>query len=216
MDFRYGVEFDYSISTNCAARGCDYICRCSKIEEIEITGVKADCWEVPLHQLNNKDVRRKDPVFISCLERLFSRFGPEDFETTVTWGYYGEEIDCVSLRLEKLELIQEFLKLRDTEKWVEYCLLQEYGYVLEELKDKEWESLVIPISKIKVPVEYRKLDRKTIEKYVNYIKNMKGNSFTIGLLRENNSLIDGYHRYTAALEAGKKKVRVIRIRNEDD
>jgi len=179
---------------------------------VEVEGINSDISQEILQGMGRKkDSRKKDPMFQACLERVCNRVRLDDFYVDTGRGYYGEEVN--GIYLERYTPLEDFLKLEKPHEWVEHYLTQEYGHVLDELKGREWELVKLPVKDIKVPKAYRKLDREAIQTYVESygVEYLPGPTC---LTREDNSLVDGYHRYTAAVEAGKRKMEVIRPKAE--
>lgn len=203
--FTYDVDYDYDTYTRCDS-GCDPYCRCGVIQNTRINSVDASGMAdtVQRHQKGHKK-HAKDPIWLYALERVCSIYKPEDFEVNVCGGYYGEEVNNVTLEDESV--IHEFLLLKTSTEWIEFALQQEYGHVLPALANKQWKISKVDISSIHIPNDYRKLDKKSVKQYESELKNNV--DFLTVFVDENSKLIDGYHRYQASLNKKKRKIYVI-------
>ena len=210
IDFRYGIDYTYDIEKNCGARRCviETVCRCRTIIDLELQEIDFDnIKKTILNTLSRKDSRTKDAIFLYCLERFVSRYQLTDFEAIIRPGYYGEEIEGVYLTTENE--LQKFLSLQASKDWIEFILIQEYGYLLDHLKDRTWESNISDLKDITLGNEYRRLDRDCIEFYRSELK--EGRKKTLSCITDSNfRLVDGYHRYTASLEEERKTILTIR------
>lgn len=208
LNLQYALDYRLEEMTNCDER-CDPYCRCSIITDVQFGELSSrDIIYPVLNNLNKKDIRKKNPIFEYCLERVVSRIRSEDLEWEAAGGYYGQELMRIVLR--DPSLLEDFLELRTPTEWIEYYLTKEYGYVLDEFKDKEWVLEKIPLSEVEIPHAYRPLDEEQINKYFNQYNRDK---VTLCVLtRANNSLIDGYHRLMAAKKAETKQIAVLKPR----
>ena len=202
-----GVDYD---TTNCTGECGDY-CRCSKIINTRIKSF--DYGGVIKAILSEKfDLKNFKHFFLERFVRIVLYENPDDFAEVLTCrGYYGEEIDGIEIDHGCCQEINNFVHLLNkksckSSEIVETCLIKEYGYVLESLKNKQWEIKSVALNKISVGNEYRKLDEKTIERY-------KEDDSLLGCVCESSKdglrLIDGYHRFLVAKQIGKRKIIVV-------
>jgi len=204
-DFHYDVSLDYETDHNCSESGCDDegICRCGTISNVRVERV--DSWDIARHYPTG------DIIHDYAVERLISRFRTDEFDIEVGGGYYGDEIDGVTLTNAAQDSIHKAQALITTAEQVEHYLALENGEVLHKHRDRQWEHVKIPIDDV-IPGKNRAgLDKKQIAFYRDKFKYDK---ITPTVLCEKKGhdkyvLIDGYHRYHAALEANKKKIDVI-------
>lgn len=209
IDYTYDTDYSYNNHFNDCS--CDGIYRCTKIDNLRVTEIESEY----LAEVLTKNLKRNnEQIFKFCLERICNTLELNDFEVFKGKGYYGEEVKSIELTNYKAkEMLEKFFKLTKERDMVEYFLIQEYGYVLDSLKKKNWGLVSVPINKIFVPNQYRKLNRKTIEKY------MARRQFSCLCEAEDivptgqytgYKLRDGYHRYTAAKEKKAKQITVLK------
>jgi len=200
-------DYDYEISRDCFNHGCDGVCRCSRYSSLKLNSIDVNAMIYCIKtSLRKNDKRKENKLFLYCLERLCNQYTVDCFSLNVVNGYYGEEINGVVLDDESL--IEQFLALNNPTEWVEFYLKQEYGYVLEDLKNLNWIIEKVDLKYIVVPNTYRKLNRKTVEKYCKQYKN----DFLSCLTDCNYKLIDGYHRVQASKELNKQKIWCVRVK----
>lgn len=89
-------------------------------------------------------------------------------------------------------------------------LLNEYGYLLPELKHCKFTKEKVSLFDIKPtnPEHYQKLSPKKIKSIANNY-NFKKN--ICGIIRQDGGIVDGYHRFKAAEHLNKQTVWVYRI-----
>lgn len=208
-NIRYIVDYD-SERSRCSGR-CDDYCRCTYITSTSVIPDVRYAYEIA--QLSCTDT---DSLRFYCLERMLScilRQNPDCFEVRITNGYYGQETDGVDVNSSVLAQINTFIrKLNDpsysTDKLVEETLIAEYGYLLPQLKDKHWQLLLpVRLECISPNNEsYRGTSKSAIEQYQKHprlsclCRRAKSDLFL---------LVDGYHRYAAALANQAKEMIVI-------
>jgi hypothetical protein len=92
-------------------------------------------------------------------------------------------------------------------KAIELVLELEYGYVLDELKDKDWEIIDVPISSVKTP--YAKIYNKIVDQYT-------GDEVILCQTLGNKSyrLIDGNHRFIKAKKINKEEVTILTTKED--
>jgi hypothetical protein len=228
-DFHYSLEYDYQESRNCSQAGCyeDGICRCSTIDSIEIEEVPSSMELVfnvigpQAYILRGKPALEKVRVAYA-LERALGRaeLDTADFYAGTQAGYYGQEIGKVTIdSSEAKQKIKDTLRnvsFAANKNTVNQLLKNEYGYLLPRLKNKDYQLEQIEISKLDFPQKNHlaSLDPQAIERY----KIDTGDSFSgwrakvpRGVVEKDGNVykvIDGYHRLTAAVMSGKRKVWV--------
>lgn len=204
LNFYYGgVDISYDNETNCDTSGCcDDYCRCGKIVNACVTEVFNDNVAIKLAAVYGPF---DDDVKLYGFDRLCSRLGCDDFEVSVTGGYYGEEIEGV--KLIDHGVFEHYARLDCSEDWIECTLREEYDYVLPKIQGRDWELEEEDVSNILLPNEYRKLDKKTVDKY---ILECKAGKILSCLVDDEHRLVDGYHRYTATLECGENTIIIVK------
>lgn len=154
-----------------------------------------------------------------CVERICSTLTIEDFECHVCGGYYGEEMDGITIDnfdiLNKLEenidiIVARKNKLKkinissiEDEK-IRNILIMEYGYLLDDLKTSTFSVIEVDTKNIILPQEEHANNLNEDK-----VKSYKNHSGICGIVREKNGkykVIDGYHRITANLNKSKIKV----------
>jgi len=194
----YGVETDYRTETSCSESGCyeDNICRCGTILDAKVISV--DIRSIANALANNSD----SIIDTYCIDRILvaNHIWSEDlWDIDISDGYYGQEMDGVyldqSLAAKCEEQIEHIRKLKENMDKIEFVLNLEYGYILEEAKNRKWSIVNIPFEKLDFGKDhYRKLDKNIVLKYKDYslpkgICLIKGDRYR---------LIDGYHRCSAS------------------
>jgi hypothetical protein len=199
--WRAGVDIDFK-SSACTGE-CSYYCRCGTIISTTISVNKIEFF----NSLKKKGFEY--PIRDYCLERLVNIIiDKECFNITISKGYYGEEIDAVSL--ENDTFYKSYNKINSFNfseaESVELILELEYGYVLPELKNKNWEIKTINIDNITFN-KYKHSLLNVIEEY------KKQDEFVVlcnGIDGSDNyKLIDGYHRFAAAKSLELNKIKIL-------
>jgi hypothetical protein len=201
------VETEYDSDYNCEAYGCDSICRCCTIENARVTEV--DTWSIAEYL-----VGETDPILLYCVDRLLvaSRIH-EDWNWYVDIGgsYYGDEIDGVRLEgtTEINKRLAHLYSLDSDSERIKYVLIEEYGYLLDTLKDLEFSLEEMRREDIRIAnTSMQKRITGDLGPYLketwNKGKRVSGFSYTgpVCVVRENSNgemvLVDGYHRYSAS------------------
>jgi hypothetical protein len=142
-----------------------------------------------------------------CVDRLLrinKVYLTDNWSISTSHGYYGDEIDQIDLSnfgLIKEKIIQ-IIQLTPNKR-IEFILNEEYGFLIDKVKDKNWGIINAKIEDIRMgSEEYRKkadtgiYDEKSDLPIGVYVK--EGNFYRI---------IDGYHRFIANKD--KKNVEII-------
>lgn len=210
IDFKYVVGLDYH-RTSCDGE-CDYICRCSKIQDSRIESVNVH--DVTTHIFENLDYDIKDTLLFYGINRILNSYKIWEagcWNISVGAGYYGEEIDSVSLDYNTSNKIQEsindFTKLKSTKEKIDFLLELEYGYVLDSIKSCQ--SYTIQTLNKSDIILGQDSYRKKISKEDFY---KDGNYEGIRAVVKNDGdkyrLIDGYHR---VLSTDSEEIKAIVI-----
>lgn len=202
------VETNYYRATNCKEYGCDYICRCSRIEDLSIESVN---YNTIMNQVTQKI---QDPIILYCIQQITYKSGidVDSFEVVVCGGYYGEELqNPIFNHKDKACLIENYKKLLtmiNSADQVKYILELEYGHILPALKKmNKVEIKNINPKEISLGNEdyHKKINLMNLKKYKEY-----QGIYGVCIQNKNNlRLIDGYHRVTAALQSKSDKIDVI-------
>lgn len=228
-DFQYnGVRYDYDTVKDCETHGCDSICRCSTIIATRVTEVDIEELSNSIYDLyftSGKTTKRHNDINsilygtskeldLYCIDRVLRHYESWDkhsWDIGVIPGYYGEEISDVRLKRNIAEKVQndlDVLMFMETPKEkIEFLLNLEYGSILPELTNKNYEIIVIDKDLIVFGNDehYQKIKSEDLDHYFDH--NYKGIK---GLVVKTSSgkyrIIDGYHRIYCT---EKDKVRVI-------
>lgn len=208
-------QYDRTDCTEECSNSDDFCCRCTEIIDVKIS-IDYDMFFQNLcdkKELTNKRDKRGSIEISSIkeyvLHRLVNLLKPDDFKANIYGGYYGEEIDSVTFNTSEHFFPHIFNLLNnydyDDNKGIYLCLEQEYGYVLDKIKDKTWKMQMVDINEIDAD-GYKKNSLETIQKYKESVIEL-----TVMAEKINNKfkLIDGYHRFSAAKAIGLKKIKVI-------
>ena len=213
---------------SCETYGCNEeglwtagICRCGKIVDehvvsVDLSLVTDEIYD-QLYSRDNKSGKRENKlseIFYGgekvdkyCIYRILVQnkaYGTENWRVNISSGYYGDEIEDVTMDFEmykkiddQCQKLKEFTTLKDK---IDYVLLLEYGHLLDDLKDVDYELVAI----YKNHIDFKKLNQ-------NHIKNVKMMDLQYyshknyilprGIVRgdtDNYKIIDGYHRIIAS------------------
>ena len=167
ITFQYnGVYVDYGYTYDCENYGCDEegICRCGTINNEHIDSVDVSLIVKRIYDeffeqgkaanRNNainevlygigKDI---DIYTIDRILRSYKIWENENWDIEVDGGYYGQEAGNVTIKETIADKIDEELwtvfSLPSLKEKIEYLLNVEYGKVLPELSNCNYESIVI-------------------------------------------------------------------------
>ena len=223
-DIRYLVDLDYDTYTSCESSGCNAegICRCSTIENLTISGFKRNLSIRDLCELiYNHGALEYDPgdipvgkdidINLYCFHR-FLLYSKWDFNSEISGGYYGQEIDGIYLTdqsKDKMRKAVEFLlEEQDVTKKVLHALTIEYGFPLSKLENKTASIQTVWFDDIIAPNKERAKKVKDSRLY-SYWKTPP--SIPMGVCTvsgDKYNLVDGYNRLAAIirdLQPHKKK-----------
>ena len=139
-----------------------------------------------------------------CVERILTHYGLYDngkWTFDVREYYYGDEVfGAKPIYVQEIgQTIDSCLRLSDNEK-IPFILELEYGYLLNEVKNKSWSIRVVKREDIRFGSQYHKTE--PVERYEEYKLPV---CVTIDT-PEGLTIIDGYHRL---LSVQKDKFSVI-------
>jgi len=192
-----GDECDHEYS--CEEYGCDSICRCSKIidwraKSINIRRIIDSQW---------KDATEIEKYAINRILNHSHFVDPDYWEPDIGPGYYGEEIRGVFFEGDTELLgqkITQMLEMKSEAEKVEFILANEYGYLLDELKDRSWHIEEINRQVVQMNQEYKSkidIDKRDVGTDILGIVVAVGNG-------RHYRLIDGFHRTTSCKESTGK------------
>ena len=218
ITFQYnGVYVDYSYTYDCESYGCDEegICRCGSIhnehvESVDVSLIVKKIYDDFFEQgkaadRNNainevlygigKDI---DIYTIDRILRSYKIWEGENWNLEVEGGYYGQEVGDVTIKESIADKIEEELwivfSLPTLKEKIEYLLKLEYGKILPEIVDSNYESIVIDKDDIIFGVEnhLKKVMKKDLDFYSD--KNYNGIRGIVKKSGDKWRVIDGYHR----------------------
>lgn len=229
-DFKYSVSYNYDTVYSCEESGCNEegICRCGYITntylaKVDVSGVSATIYsEIFDNSISTKRHNAINSLWgiseeiekytIDRILRINKIWKPEFWEINVTGGYYGQEVDDVVLTEDIIEKLNTQLKkafeIDNLTHRIEYLLELENGFILDELKDKNYNVSVIDIDDIIFSNKGHK-SRILIEDIDHYSDR---NYYGIrGIVKKDGKkfrVIDGYHRLS---KTENKLVKVLVI-----
>ena len=218
ITFQYnGVYVDYGYTYDCENYGCDEegICRCGTINNEHIDSVDVSLIVKRIYDeffeqgkaanRNNainevlygigKDI---DIYTIDRILRSYKIWENENWNIEVEGGYYGQEAGNVTIKESIADKIDEELwtvfSLPSLKEKIEYLLNVEYGKVLPELSNCNYESIVIDKDNIVFGVEkhLNKVMKKDLDFYAD--KNYNGIRGIVVKSGDKWRIVDGYHR----------------------
>jgi len=219
LDYTYCIEYDYDQKYDCESNGCDVdgICRCGvivnqRIKNIDLSLITDEIYEelFPSNTKSQKRSNKLDQLFYGgevvdkyCIYRILAINGawvPNNWSINIIGGYYGDEIGGVVMSdfmHDKIcEQISKLKELNSLSEKIKYTLKLEYGFLIDDLSDCDFELITI----YKNHIDFKKLNQ-------NHIKRVKMQDLTHysttnyilprGVVRgtiDNYSIVDGYHR----------------------
>ena len=218
ITFQYnGVYVDYGYTYDCENYGCDEegICRCGTINNEHIDSVDVSLIVKRIYDeffeqgkaanRNNainevlygigKDI---DIYTIDRILRSYKIWENDNWNIEVDGGYYGQEAGNVTIKESIADKIDEELwtvfSLPSVKEKIEYLLNVEYGKVLPELSNCNYESIVIDKDDVVFGVEkhLNKVMKKDLDFYSD--KNYSGIRGIVVKSGDKWRIVDGYHR----------------------
>lgn len=218
ITFQYnGVYVEYNYNNDCENYGCDEegICRCGTIYDEHVESVDVSLLVKKIYDdffeqgkaadRNNaineilygigKDI---DIYTIDRILRSYKIWENENWDIEVDGGYYGQEVGDVTIKESIADKIEEELwivfSLATLKEKIEYLLKVEYGKILPEIADANYESIVIDKDDIIFGVENHL--KKVMKKDLDFYSDKKYNGIR-GIVKKSGDkwrVIDGYHR----------------------
>jgi hypothetical protein len=215
------IKFAYQSKFSCNENGCfeDDHCRCSKIENLE-------CVDINIFELANhiyrilhpfqKNINRKISIlnilhgfdyksinlyFIIRLLTINKLYLNSNWTCKIDNGYYGQELGIINIigdvffKLRR-DIFELFNKDSLKEK-VEHSLILEYGWLIDELRNKTYHIETISKSQLVYPEKTHHL--RVQSKNIDYLKKCKFDLPSGIAIKRGDYfyLVDGYHRTTA-------------------
>ena len=219
IDLHYRcVDIDYHTEYDCENNGCndEGICRCGSICDAVVTRVEVTQMVNLIYDelFDNSTVlgKREDKLnqllygigedinryTIDRILRKYKVWDSDNFDVEVCGGYYGQEIDGVFIIKnisDKIETeLETAFSIEDLTGRVEYLLTLEYGKLLPELENSQYEIVELDKTDINFGSidHHSKVKKKDLEFYSD--KNYKGIRGVVTFVNGKYRLIDGYHR----------------------
>lgn len=220
----WSVDYEYDSCYNCEEYGCysEGICRCRRITDarvhnLNIESITDEIYSslVDTSSLSGKREQKLNQILYGgisvdkyCIARILSHYKLYDesnWKVEVCGDYYGDEIEGVSIYstlFKKLESsLLSLMELNTLSDKIKFVLTLEYGYLLDDLKDCDFELITIDKDDIdlsssnKIHIELVKKEMS-----VNGLSHYKNISLPKGVVRKFNQkykIVDGYHRIIA-------------------
>lgn len=237
----HSPDYTYNTEYSCETHGCNEegICRCGTIVDLEVTKIDLSYLTQEIYEQlipSDRKSRKRDTKLSQllyggevvdkyCIYRILSInkvYDPSFWEVNITGGYYGDEIDGVYLDKSVLSKIesecQKLFELESLSDKLRYVIELEYGYVLDELQDCEFELISI----YKSYIDFKKLNQN----HIKMVKMEDLDHYSIdnydlprGIVRgdssgwipvDNYKIVDGFHRIIAAPD--KKSFQVFCVK----
>lgn len=225
-NFVYCIDYETQGYRSCEESGCldDNICRCYKINSIEIKKINIDQITQNLFDSFHSDseLLKRDRKITSlvydydielidryCIDRILTinkvwKNNLWDFSTM--FGYYGEEVQSIYLKKNLFNTIftqiEKCLNLHSLKEKIEYILELEYGSILDRIKYKDYKIEFINTSDL---IFNQKEHKKKALQEESHDTEIKG---ICELVSGKYQVIDGYHRLSKNQD---EKVLVISI-----
>lgn len=215
-NYRWCVEADYDEDRDCVSNGCDSICRCRTITNIEITEVSEPY--ITIKEDSGKNGRwvnyKPSDIELYCIDRIKVYTGVYDIDNwsiRAVRDYYGDELgDGTFANDDVLEnRIKEMIEMGNELDKVLYVLNLEYNFTADTIKDCNTAE-VITVDKKGVITRFNEdgFVRKSDTKYPREIDT----KIPVCVVREELKLVDGNNRMLDVLHNyPDKKIKVIKL-----
>jgi len=218
ITFQYnGVYVDYGYTYDCENYGCDeeVICRCGTINNEHIDSVDVSLIVKRIYdeffeqgKASNRNNAINEVLYgigkdidiytIDRILRSYKIWENDNWNIEVDGGYYGQEAGNVTIKETIADKIDEELwivfSLPSLKEKIEYLLNVEYGKILPELSNCNYESIVIDKDDVVFGVEkhLNKVMKKDLDFYSD--KNYSGIRGIVVKSGDKWRIVDGYHR----------------------
>ncbi len=215
-DFKYMVSYDYDTIYSCEESGCieEGICRCGYItntylDKVDVSSISNNIYsEIFNNSISTKRHNAINSLWgisediekytIDRILRINKIWKPEFWDINISGGYYGQEVDEVVLIEDVVKRInfqlEKAFEIDNLKERIDYLLELENGFLLEDIKNREYNISIIDID----DVVFTNSDHKRkvlVEELEHYSdKNYLG---IRGIVKKDGTkfkIIDGYHR----------------------
>ena len=234
LDYTHSTDYDYNTEYSCDSSGCydEGICRCGRIEYAYVKSVNLSSLTEEIYsQFMPENVKsRKRETRISeilyggetidkyCIYRILvinKAFDTNNWTVNTCGGYYGDEVEDVTISISTLSSINAqceiLFQLGTLSEKLRYVLELEYGFLLDDVKDCEFELILI----YKNHIDFKKLNQNHINNVkMEDLRHYAPSEYDLprGIVRgeiDNYKIIDGFHRIIAS--ENKKSFGVFRV-----
>lgn len=128
-----GVDVDYDRNSDWCE--CEDYCRCSTLDNVTIKNVDiSDVFE----QFNREYNPLNDKITSYCIDVILRKnlaYSSDWYEVNVCWGYYGQEIDDVTMNNfnKVVEDISALISIPENIDKVRFALIYDYGRLLPKV-----------------------------------------------------------------------------------
>ena len=200
LDFKThrSIEVDYDTKRDCNSYGCDGICRCGTLINMEITDINVDYSDFTFSRKKGmKTSKHLSEVDKYCLNRLIvihGGYNKESYDPVAVNGYYGEELGETDFSGKQylIKDAQEMLNLETDIEKVFFVLGKEYSFIGPVIAN------CTNVKIIKVQLRDIKVNNGTtmLKAEDNYLYNIESDEVKGILYGNENLLIDGNYRYS--------------------
>lgn len=218
-EFLYLVDYDYNRDYNCENNGCseEGICRCSSIVDAHIKSI--DMIRLTEHfyseiidtdEKRTKRNKKLNSILYGidideyCINRILTinkLWDKSIYDISICGGYYGQEIENIAIDdslLRKIEHdIEEVISFDDPSDRIKLLLELEYGYLIENIRNKKFEFIEIDKSEI----DFRNSEHSISQVKKKDLKFYKNYPYLHGIVKKKSGMyriIDGHHRIYSA------------------
>jgi hypothetical protein len=219
--YDYDTEYScYDEDSSCNQEGvcrCGYICN-ARVTDVNMRSVTEQIYKqfVDIDSLQGKRDARLSDIFSGgpevdkyCINRIITHYqvwNVDNWKVNISNGYYGNEIDDVSLNDIILTQVSrdcsDMMQLSSIGDKLRLVLTLEYGYILDDIRVSDFDIISIK----KDEIDFKKLNQ-------NHIENVRKEDLSFyssdkyvlprGVVRRSGDkykIIDGFHRITASDE----------------
>lgn len=205
-DYHSSIEVGYDrYRSPCDCHmGCK---KCVKLTDVNVNEFYDDiCVTITNAICKNRTLTNMQTYCINRLLRCAKIYRTDVWTANIEDGYYGEELGSVTLDFSLANDLEKSISKimgMDRREQVEFVLLKEYGFLLDIVKDLDWNDDFIKPDKLLIGQKdyYRHVDVEVVEMYKTY-------PFAKAVVVKQDDtyrLIDGYHRIAAELSKNSKE-----------
>jgi hypothetical protein len=161
------ISYDINGSYDCENHGCydEGICRCYRINDVKILNVDISSMSniIFSHFFDTNSLEYKrdnkineivygfdNEVDIYCIDRILrlnKLYDKDNWEPCWGPGYYGDELETIDMKQsiydKVINLIEKLKKYKTLKEKIEFILIEEYGYLLNKIKNKNYKIVEV-------------------------------------------------------------------------